>query len=735
MNELATSSAAALAPNVKDIGGTPDAEVLDRNVRTTPQEMTLAKFVYKTFLDNEQYAVRQGFHDQMRESWRVCRSEYTPAEKAKLQRLGIPEDVSDPVVELRKFIALSQLKEIFSTSGNFPAKLSSTSRPEVPKYVTEAFLKQMLDELVQVIQTTGVAPNEEQAAEFGRNRMAELMNAEKEHAHDEIEILERRVRDDFEEANFIETFNLGMEYLTVYGTALWEGPVPCVRWKNDWDKGGKTKIKRKASNGVAFRAINPLDVYPSPDQTEVEDGSICIKVRFAPQELWLNATEVGGEEAETGMWFRDTIKDLLDKYPTGGVRLSWQDGDEKNREMRGQSTWMAGSSCMMEGISYYGQVKGNLLIHMGIIKTHDGMAVSSDDYYEVNAIVIDDYCVYCRIINPCLGRPLTKAQFYDATDAFFGESLAQRLIGYQRVMNGSLQSLIVNMNMTGAPIVWISAAEQLLDKSPNRFKLEGGKVFAFKRNVAGVNMSTGAPMGVLRAESRVNEILSVMNMAIKRVDDISGIPSYTYGQNVTGGAGRTYSGLAMLTEAANRGMKMIVDTISRKVINQMVRMDAYRLMLYDDSINYSGDVEVMPIGVMGLILKQQEMQKVLQLMQIVASNQVLVQTIGPRGLMELFRQVLETYDIVNIDKIIPSKGDLDFQEYVARLQNAAKAQTMVNQTQQSQIEGLQGQPAAPRTMNEEYAEGSQPPQEMVGMEGEPSMLAMAGNADERRGVA
>jgi hypothetical protein len=735
MNELATSSAAALAPNVKDIGGTPDAEVLDRNVRTTPQEMTLAKFVYKTFLDNEQYAVRQGFHDQMRESWRVCRSEYTPAEKAKLQRLGIPEDVSDPVVELRKFIALSQLKEIFSTSGNFPAKLSSTSRPEVPKYVTEAFLKQMLDELVQVVQTTGITPNEEQAAEFGRNRMAELMNAEKEHAHDEIEILERRVRDDFEEANFIESFNLGMEYLTVYGTALWEGPVPCVRWKNDWDKGGKTKIKRKASNGVAFRAINPLDVYPSPDQTEVEDGSICIKVRFAPQELWLNATEAGGEEAETGMWFRDTIKDLLDKYPTGGVRLSWQDGDEKNREMRGQSTWMAGSSCMMEGISYYGQVKGNLLIHMGIIKTHDGMAVSSDDYYEVNAIVIDDYCVYCRIINPCLGRPLTKAQFYDATDAFFGESLAQRLIGYQRVMNGSLQSLIVNMNMTGAPIVWISAAEQLLDKSPNRFKLEGGKVFAFKRNVAGVNMSTGAPMGVLRAESRVNEILAVMNMAIKRVDDISGIPSYTYGQNVTGGAGRTYSGLAMLTEAANRGMKMIVDTISRKVINQMVRMDAYRLMLYDNSINYSGDVEVMPIGVMGLILKQQEMQKVLQLMQIVASNQVLVQTIGPRGLMELFRQVLETYDIVNIDKIIPSKGDLDFQEYVARLQNAAKAQTMVNQTQQSQIEGLQGQPAAPRTMNEEYAEGSQPPQEMVGMEGEPSMLAMAGNADERRGVA
>lgn len=732
MEDLSDISAAALAPSVKDKAGSPESEVLDRGIRTTPREMTVAEYVYKIFLDNEQYAVRQGFHDQMRESWRICRSEYTPAEKDKLQRLGIPDDLCDPVVELRKHIALSQLKEILSSNGHFPAKLSSTSSPEIPKFITEALLKQMLDEMLAIIEETGVTPDEVQAAKFGHDRMGELLNAEREHAHDEIEKLERRVRDCFEEAEFLKHFNLGMEYFTVYGTAFWEGPVPCVRWKNNWDKGGKAKIIRKADKGIAFRAINPLDVYPSPDQTDVEDGSICIKVRFAPQELWLNATETSGNSSETGVWFKDTVQDLLNKYPQGGVRLSWQDGDETNREMRGQSTWTAHDSCMMEGISFYGQIKGNLLNRMGIIKTHDGSTVSSDDYYEVNAIVIDNYCVYCRVINPCLGRPLFRAQFYEATDAFFGESIAQRLIGYQRVMNGSLQSLVVNMNMTGAPIVWISAAEQLLDKSPNRFKLEGGKVFAFKRNVAGVNVSSGAPMGVLRAESRVNEILAVMNMAIRRIDDVSGIPSYTYGQNVTGGAGRTYSGLAMLTEASNREMKCRVDGLSRNVINRMVKMVCYLLMLYDDSVNYTGDVEVLPVGVMSLIYKQQEMQKVLQLMQNVVSNQYLVQAIGPRGLMELFRQVLETYDIVNIDKIIPSKGELDMQEYVARLKKEAETQMMMNQAAQPQLPN-----AAPQLSSPQMAGGTMP-QETMGMEGEPqeaSLLASAGNADERRGVA
>ena len=740
MDALDTSSASALAPDVKEISGSPGSDTLDRDVRTTPREMTLARFVNGVFQTNEQYAVRQGYHDQMRESWRVCRSEYSPAEKRKLAMLGIPDDVSEPVVELRKNIALSQMKEILSTSGHLPVKFSSTSHPDVPSYVTEERLKQILDEMMHVIVATGQMPTPEMAAQFGRNRMAEILNTEREHANDEIALLERRVRDDFEEAEFIRDFNQGLEYLAIYGTALWEGPVPCVRWKNDWKEDGK--IRRVAKPGVAFRAINPLDVYPSPDQTGVEDGAICIKVRFAPHDLWLNATEVGGDDAETGVWFKDTVADLLAKYPTGGVRLSWQDGDEKNREMRGQSTWCADASCMMEGISYYGQVKGNLLLRMGIVKTHDKKTVDPEDFYEVNAIVIDDYCVYCRIINPCMGRPLSKAQFYENADNFFGNSIAQRLISYQRVMNGCLQSLIVNMNMTGAPMGWISDASRLLDKSPTRFQFLGGKIFAFKASTAGVALQSGPPMGVLRVDSRIPEILNVMNMAIKRIDDVSEIPSYTYGQNVTGGAGRTFSGLAMLTEASNRSTKMRIDHLSINCINRMAKMDAYRLMIYDDKIGYTGDVEVVPTGVMGLVLKQQEMQKVLQLMQMVANNQFLVQTVGARGLMELFRQVLETYDIANIDKIIPSKGSLDLQEYVSRLQSAANAQTAVNQAQQPQIPAQGGELPAPQNMGQEYAGGEQGGGEeraqtyqreieTYAMPREP----MPGSANERRSVA
>lgn len=1076
MDELSTASAAALAPDVKDIAGSPESETLDRDVRTTPREMTVARYVNGVFQVNEQYAVRQGYHDQMRASWRVCRSEYTAAEKQKLAALGIPDDVSEPVVELRKFIAQSQMKEIFSTSGNFPARLSSTAHPDLPDYITEAMLQKMLDELAQISMEAGMAPTPEMAAQFARDRMAELRNAEREYANDQIALLERRVRDDFEEADFMSAFNQGIEYLTVFGTTLWEGPVPCMRWKNDWSSKGK--LSRKAKPGVAFRAISPLDVYPSPDQSEVDDGPICIKVRFSPNDLWLNATEAGGDDAENGVWFRDTVTDLLAKYPQGGVCLSWQDGDEENKELKGHSTWVADSSCMMEGISYYGEIRGNLLLRMGVIRTHEGKAINPDDFYEVNAIVIDDYCVYCRIINPCMGRPLSKAQFYEATDSFFGTSIAQRLIAYQRVMNGCLQSLIVNMNMTAAPQAWISDASRLLDKTPTRFKLIGGKVWAFKATTAGVATPNGPPMGILRVDSRINDILAVMNMAIKRIDDVSEIPSYTYGQNVTGGAGRaladyervltptgpkricdfkigdevfntlsgvstvigvfpqgerdiyrvtfsngekidcdlehrwlvsdhpdrknswkvftvrellmrgierkqpksercpsglrpkwalpyvdalayparkvpidpytmgvllgngdarcrvcgmddevferipyklgkierkasdkaytravlgikpkyrslglccksiekfipeiylhnsedvrlellrglmdtdgcatangdhtffdtsserlrddfvflvkslgassvsvrahenrvefngkilngkeayrinftldkpvfhlkrkldrvhqrprrrlyitgieflkrenatcisvdapnhlyvcenfipthnTYSGLAMLTEASNRSTKMRIDNLSSNCINKMVRMDAYRLMLYDDSIGYTGDVEVIPTGVMGLILKQQEMQKVLQLMQMVASNQFLVQTVGARGLMELFRQVLETYEIANIDKIIPSKADLDLQDYVARLKSAAGAQTAVNQAQQPQPGAEGGNPQLPlpaeQQQNGGAAETPQDTYERGGMEYRMPIEANPGSANERRGAA
>lgn len=747
MDGLDQISATALAPSVDDFKGAGDAsdgEVLDREVRTTPREMTLARFVYDTFLENERFAVEKGFHEQMRESWRVCRSEPDAAEKAKMNALGIPADMTDAATETRRFAALSQLKQIFSESGQFPAKISSTAHPDVPEFVTEMFLKRILDELAMLAQQNGGPLPDDIVAQFGYDRMGELLNAQKEYSDDQIALLERRVRDDFEEADFLDGFNTGVEYLTIFGTSVWEGPVPCIRWKNEFGGPDGKKIKRKAHRGVAFRAVNPLDVYPAPDQVGTDDGSICIRVRIPSQELWLNAQEAKGASVEKdGMWFRDTVDDLLAKYPMGGVKLSWQDGEEKNREMRGQSNWTADNSCMMEGISYYGQVKGNLLTRMGVTKAHDGAAIRDTDYYEVNALVIDEYCVYCRIINPCMGRPLCKAQFYDAPDSFFGNSLAQRLIAYQRILNACLPALVVNMNMTCAPIAWVSDASRLLDKTPNALKLQGGKVIAFKGQVAGMNASSGPPMGVLRVDSRINEILEVMNMAIKRVDDVSGIPSYTYGQNVTGGAGRTYSGLAMLTEAANRVMKMIIDALDRLVIRKMVKMDAYRLMLYDDSIGYTGDVEVMPTGVMGLILKQQEMQKVLQLMQMVAGNQFLVQSVGPRGLMELFRQVLETYDIANIDKIIPSKQSLDLQEYVARLQQATMAQQGMaggGQPQQPGAEGGASQLPAPQNMGDEYAgggsgEGSQETYSRGGTEYLMPREPMPGSANERRSVA
>lgn len=729
MSDTVTSSVASIAPDVSLAGPTPDSVIEDRDVVTTAREFSIAQFVKCVFDKNEQFAVREGFHDQMRESWRITRSELSDEEKAKAKGAGLPLDLVEPVTEVRQFAALSQLKEIFSQSGQFPCKLSSTTHPDVPKFITEKALRKILSELQEVAQATGMIPTAEQAAQFGRERIAEILNSEREHARDEIELLERRVRDDFEEADFLDAFNAGMEYLTVYGTSLWEGPVPCVRMMNEYGGKDGTNISRVAKRSVAFRAVNPLDVYPSPDQAGIDDGQICIKVRYSPDALWMNAKDVsGGDDVENGVWFRDTVSDLLAKYPTGGLRLSWQDNDDKTREMKGQSTWVADSSCLMEGISYYGLVRGDMLLRMGVVKSHDGKAISPDDFYDVNALVFDDYCVYCRIINPCLGRPLAKAQFYVAPDSFFGKSIAQRLIAHQRILNGCLRSLVVNMNMTCAPIICVEDVSRLLDKSPNALKIYGGKVIAFKpNNMAGVATRSGQSVYTLRVDDRNRETLELMNATLKRVDDVSGIPSYTYGQNVTGGAGRTYSGLAMLTEAANRVMKMIIDTLDRNVIRRMVKLDAYRLMLYDGSIGYTGDVEVNPIGAMGLILKQQEMNKVLQLMQLVAGSPVLLQKIPERGIMELFRQVLETYDVANVDRIIPSKADMDLQEYVSKLVAAAQPAAAQPQGAQPQGEQPQGAEQIPAPRAESYERGDQE----YRMPREP----MPGSAGERRGVA
>lgn len=755
MDELNVTSAQSLAPDVSynmGAGQTADEEILVDQIKTTPMQQTLAQFILQCYRENRDFAIEKSHHEYLRESQRMCQSEYSAAERAKLAVLGVPEDMFEPITEIKRYAAISQLKDIFNAPGDKIFTLSPTPYPEVPDYITEEALKKILTEFLEVVEKTGEIPDAEAARKFGKDRTDEILRAEQEHARDQINLLETKVRDQMVEGGFIDAFGKFLEYLSVYGTALMEGPIPTVKYVNEYaEKTGKdgvsdVGVKRVAKRILTFRAINPLRVYPSRDQVDIEDGNICIRVSYPVHELWQYALKAkdGDDQAANGHWFRDTVRDFLAVHPTGGVHMVDEDGEFANRELAGQSSWASDKSCMVEGINFYGKVKGNLLIQVGLTKSYDGKKIDEDDYYEVNALVADNHVLYCRLADPCIGRTLCKGVFFNRVDSFYGMSLADKLIPVQRMLNICLRSIVANMSIISLPIYWVKDAGRLLDKSPNALKMYGGKVIPFTSGILGQN---DQPIGTLRVDNNLQQIVGIYDKFITRADDVSQIPAYTYGNAAVGGAARTYAGLSMLTEAANRGMKVVINSCDRDIIRKMVKSICDYNILYDKDCPYRGDVNVNPSGVMSLILREQERQKVLQFMQLCLSSQDLLQMIGVQGLMEIFRQVLRTYDIENEDKIIPSKKSLEMQQMLQDMQRAAmvdqqmaNTQTAQNQAAMPAMAGGGGTPMSGSAVNgnptARYA--TEMPEQPAATGGMPEMATVepnAGSANERRGSA
>ena len=164
------------------------------------------------------------------------------------------------------------------------------------------------------------------------------------------------------------------------------------------------------------------------------------------------------------------------------------------------------------------------------------------------------------------------------------------------------------------------------------------------------------PMGVMEIPSRVDEALKIFQWGKVQSDEDSGIPAYTYGTNVSGGAGRTASGLAMLTEAANRGMKAVINVTDRDVIRDIVMRTVRYNLVFDSDVSIKGDCEVNPSGVMGKILRQQEIQSLGQMANMMMQPMVF-QNLGPKPLIAVLRKMFESNGMINIDDLFPSKGE------------------------------------------------------------------------------
>lgn len=656
-----------------------DKESNDLGIVQEKSMCKLAAHIRNVFDTNANHRKISGVEDNLKQMLMQVRGEYSEEEKAKQLAKGLPL-VFAPITDTKRRAAMAMLGEIFTNPGDKPWTLKPTPLPEVPEVIEAQATFETMKDWLEIVQMTGVVPPEEAVAEYAKSKVDEIRNKNIEWANDCAARMEKRVHDILIEGRWIDAFNEFVDYICTYGTALLKGPVPRVRRRKKIYENKYGNVRYKMENRVVleFEAISPWDCFPAPNAKNIEDGAFCQRVRFTPEELRLFIKSK--DEAVKG-WNNDVTLSVLNLFPDGGHKEELpSDAEQRLLENDGVDNI---KDCMIEGIEFFGNVKGSYLLEIGKRKTLNGKKIDGDDYYEVDAISVNDCIVFCKIIEPEIGRPLSKGVFYSVPGSWWGDSLVTKCKTSQKACNAALRDLVVNMAYSSGPQFSVNDAHRLHPSCT--WENAPWKIWFFQNSPIG--QTGNKPIEMFQTVSNANELLQVFEFFKKQADEDTGIPAYTYGTNISAGAGRTASGLAMLTEAATRGIKMVVNSIDINCIRTIISRIVSWLMLYDDDESIKGDVEVNPGGVMSIILKEQEHNRRLAMLQL-TQNEIDTQILGYKGRAELLRSVAETTSL-NPDKLIPTTEKLEEMEQFAKLKEQIAMQQQVAQGQAAQGQAAQ----------------------------------------------
>ena len=722
------ASAIASPAQVQPVSETPQGD--GKPVQTEPM-CRLAARVTDEMRRNVEFRASSGVTERLQYALDANTNTFTDEQIAALST------VVPPTVAKRLFTSLTATKtrgaksrfvEVVNNAHEPLFEVSASPWPEVPSEVDEDVFASMAQEIGQILQAMAAArdgqplsPEEEQAflsavQQATVQRRDEVYARRKEYADVRARRMQEKIWDIFVEGGGDGAFADCIANACLYGTCFLVGPVPRVVASNAVREDGRSgvrKFTREFRLKPVFESLNPMDCYPAPDAKKPSDGPFCIREKYTAETLWRFSDNGARRERNGEGWNEAVVRDLLDRYPNGGVKLHAdpEDWRKKEAEMNGGAGDYG--DCTFEAIRCFLSVRGSELSEIGIVRNRDGKKIVLGDYYHAEVIVIDGKVVYCRILDARMEVPISKGVFYELPGSFWGESIADRLAFVQMMQNNTAKALFLDLAATG-PMIWVNQAQRLIDKSPDALKWRPYGFLRFGDEMYSPSGANGAPIGAIDIPTKAAQLLREFEEWQGQADTDSGIPRFAEGQTSGAmGALRTASGLAQMTEHMMSVVKMVAMQFDNGIVKTTAQRTADWVLAFDDDMELKGDVFIRPVGMFGRMLKAQLEASRLQFFQMFASSPYLQQLLGPKLALRIARSVVKSLDI-NSDGDFPSEEHARWLEAINQLAAIAAAE--------QQAAGMGAQ---------QSAQGGEQVQDM----GAEQPQQPAGGVEERRAVA
>lgn len=565
------------------------------------------------------------------------------------------------------------LRDILMPVFDFPFTLDPTPVPDLP----EEFVQEIANTIVLEAGRAGhLGPDQnaqqnevlaevigKRAQEMRGQVLEELRRVAKEKSIN----MKRVIEDQLVEGNWKDAFAQFIYNLVTFHSAFIKGPVVRVKETLKYQPGAQgewTPVVEKAMI-VEFEAPSPLDIYPSPGSTKIDEGYVFERKRFYRNEL---------EECKGAPGFNDAAINLvLEQYRKGFEDLMVGDSERQQVENRRDSDLNIDER--IEGVVFWGNIQGRLLAEWGV----EGITDLNAEY-AANVVKIGEFVIKAQLNpDPLHRRGICKASWEDIPGAFWGKGIPQLMRDTQAMVNASARSLANNMAISSGPQVEID-----VDRLPPGEEIEAmypWKIWQTRAPQAGGQY--GPAVQFYQPSPMAEQLLRVYDYFARQADRQTGVPAYT-GGDTTGtasGAAGTAAGLNMLMGSASRGIKLVVARIDDGIITPLIeRMFDYN-MLYNPDDSIKGDLKVVARGVMSLLQLEQEQNQRMNFLQMTA-NPIDMEIVGLEGRAKVLREVAKNLNMDD-ENVVPSDQQLAMKQ---QAQQEQQMQMMQQEAAMKQME-------------------------------------------------
>jgi hypothetical protein len=621
-----------------------DSAEAARDANNRPILQGLAGYVNQCWTDA--YDAKQAVLPRLQKAHRARIGKYDPAKLAMIREFGGSE-VYLRVIANKCRILESWLKDVYLGQTDKPWTLAASPKPSVPADVEKEVRAQLAREIAAVYTQLGTMPDQiaVRAAE------ADMRDAAEERLRDvarkAVERMERRMEDQLVEGGFPTAMASFLADFVVYPTAIFKGPVLRQRKQIAWQSGEGGKMAPVVTDQIIpdFERVDPFRAYPAAGAGTPQDGYFIEHLSLSYDELYAMLGSPGVNE--------EALRAALQEAEGGGLAnwIGWSEFND-TPDKDAVAYHLKRKVFNIDALLFYGPVKGSDLIEWANDAKDETLIAGITDpdaTHEAAVWLVGSWVIKAHLNYDPLGvRPYYSASYNHVPGEFWGESVPDILEDVGDVVSAVGRALVNNAGFASGPMVGLNVDR--LQDGEKISALTPWQIFQLADSQYG--NSSDRPIEFYQPQMHAQELLAIIDKFYQFADDFSMIPRYMAGSDKVAGAGRTASGLSMLMDAANKGLKAAVANIDA-ALSQLLGKLYNHNMIFDPDETIKGDAQVVARGATSLM--QLESLRLRRNEFLMATNNPTdTQIIGLGGRAEILRATAKDLEM-DTTRIVPPR--------------------------------------------------------------------------------